>query len=52
MDILVDIDGTIADIIHRLHFIQGPRKDWPAFFDAMDKDEPIPEMIELVKALS
>jgi pyruvate-formate lyase-activating enzyme len=52
LHILVDIDGTIADNIHRLHHIQGPRKDWPAFFDAMGKDEPIPEMIALVKALS
>jgi len=52
MDILIDIDGTIADNFHRLHFIQGPRKDWPAFFDAMGGDDPIPEMVALVKALN
>jgi hypothetical protein len=32
MDILVDIDGTLADCTHRLHHIQKQPKDWDAFF--------------------
>lgn len=29
-----DIDGTLADLTHRLHHIQKQPKDWDAFFDA------------------
>jgi len=53
--ILVDIDGTLADITHRLHFIKGDRfadKDWDAFFDAMVDDTPIWFMVALVAALA
>ena len=36
---IFDIDGTIADVDHRLHFIKGTGgKDWDGFFGAMDKD--------------
>ena len=49
---IVDIDGTIADVRHRLHHIQGPgRKNWKAFFEAMDHDTPIPDMIRQVHEL-
>lgn len=48
---LVDIDGTIADLSHRLHYIQSNPKDWPSFFDAMSEDKPIEPMRELVHAL-
>lgn len=49
---LIDIDGTIADVRHRLHHIQGPgRKNWKAFFEAMDRDTPIAEMVEQVHQL-
>jgi len=39
---LIDIDGTIADITHRLHFVKpgkGHKKDWKGFFESMDEDE-------------
>jgi hypothetical protein len=48
---LVDIDGTIADLSHRLHYIQSKPKDWPAFFDAMTMDTPIIPMRNLVHAI-
>jgi uncharacterized HAD superfamily protein len=49
---LIDIDGTIADVRHRLHHIQGPgRKNWKAFFEAMDDDTPIPDMVRQVHEL-
>ena len=49
---LIDIDGTIADVRHRLHHIKGPgRKNWKAFFEEMDRDTPIPEMIDRVHEL-
>jgi predicted kinase len=36
--VVCDIDGTIADIKHRLHFAKGESKDWNKFFEAMDRD--------------
>jgi len=29
-----DLDGTLANIDHRLHFIKTKPKNWPAFFEA------------------
>jgi hypothetical protein len=46
-----DIDGTLADITHRLPLIQKEPKDWDAFFDACSKDKPIKHMITLVRIL-
>lgn len=36
--VVCDIDGTLADIKHRLHYVNGEKKDWKGFFGAMDKD--------------
>lgn len=49
---LVDIDGTLADITHRLHFIKGEEQDWDAFFEACDQDAPIWEVIDTIKLLA
>ena len=49
--IIFDIDGTLADISQRLHFIQGEKKDWEGFYGAMDKDQPIYEMALLLRVL-
>lgn len=46
---LFDIDGTIADLSHRLCHIQKTPKDWPAFFASCSNDAPIPHIIELAK---
>jgi phosphoglycolate phosphatase-like HAD superfamily hydrolase len=53
--ILVDIDGTLADLAHRLHYIQAEiskDKNWPAFFDACSDDAPIHITIEAVRAMA
>ena len=50
--IICDIDGTIADISHRLHFIQEQPKDWDSFFAECIHDRPIIPVIEAVKRLS
>jgi predicted kinase len=42
--VIFDIDGTLSDPTHRLHYVTGSAKNWPAFFDTMDEDsvhEPI-----------
>ena len=49
--VICDIDGTVADLSHRLHFIEGSPKDWSGFFDAMPQDEPIQKVINLVRSL-
>jgi len=50
--VIVDIDGTLADISHRRHHIEGKRKRWGKFFRDMDKDLPIPEIASKVRQLS
>lgn len=37
--VVCDIDGTLADIKHRLHYVNGEKKDWKGFFGAMNKDK-------------
>jgi NLI interacting factor-like phosphatase len=51
--VIVDMDGTLADVSHRLHHIRGGRKkDWKRFFEAMDADPPSPVVAEWVRNLS
>jgi phosphoglycolate phosphatase-like HAD superfamily hydrolase len=38
MDIIFDIDGTLADLTHRRHFIASKPKNWPAFQAHAHKD--------------
>lgn len=51
--IVVDIDGTVADISHRVHHLeQKTPKDWISFRQGHEKDKPIMHIINLVKTLS
>lgn len=45
--VIFDIDGTIAEINHRLHHIQKEPKDWDKFQEDCGQDEPISPMINL-----
>ena len=50
--IVVDLDGTLADCNHRLHFIEQPKKDWKSFFNHCNEDsviEPVRELINMLK---
>lgn len=49
---LVDMDGTLSDCAHREHHIQGPRKNWPAFFRGMGQDPPNASIVALTKRLA
>lgn len=49
---IFDIDGTIADGTHRLHYIEKTPKDWDAFFDACPADKPIKHMHRLMDDLN
>ena len=49
---VVDIDGVVADVRHRLRHIEGRRKDWDAFFAAAVDDPPHLEGVNLVRRLA
>ncbi len=44
---LFDIDGTLADLSHRLPHIQKEPKDWDAFFAECANDAPISHVCDL-----
>jgi len=50
-DFICDIDGTIADLTHRRHWVAGRPKNWKAFEMTMDQDLPITRVINKVKEL-
>lgn len=48
--VLCDLDGTLADIRHRLKYVKTEPKDWKSFFEHISEDSPRTEIIELIKA--
>ena len=46
--VIFDIDGTLADIEHRRHFVTGKKKDFDAFNAAMINDTPNQPIVELL----
>lgn len=46
-----DLDGTLANLDHRLWYIQKPDKDWRGFFAAADGDSVIEPVMRLYSAL-
>lgn len=52
--IICDIDGTIADLTHRLHYINTPgqKKNWDAFHAGVGDDAPHDDMREILWALT
>lgn len=52
MNIIVDIDGTIADCRHRRHFVIDGAHDWKSFNESMVMDTPIQPVIDLVNELA
>ena len=47
MIFIFDIDGTLANINHRVHHVRKTPKDWDGFFKDMADDKPISEMVDL-----
>lgn len=37
--ILVDLDGTLANCDHRVHFLHREPKDWDGFYNGLGEDE-------------
>lgn len=46
--IVVDIDGTVSRVGDRLKYLQQEKKDWDAFYEHCDEDEPIRDISALV----
>ncbi len=46
-----DIDGVVADVRHRLHYIEGRHKDWVRFHESAVDDPALVEGIALVTDL-
>lgn len=47
--ILLDLDGTISNCSHRLHYIETSPKDWETFFSKCFEDPIIGPVYEIVK---
>lgn len=47
-----DLNGTLANIDHRLHFIKTKPKNWPAFFEACKDDAPVEWVIDLLRTVA
>lgn len=49
--VVVDLDGTLADVGHRRRFIKGGKRDWKAFHEACIHDKPNGWCVRLILAL-
>lgn len=50
-----DLDGTLADLSHRVHFVDGSfggPPDWMKFFQGLSEDTPKPDIVMLLRELS
>ena len=45
---IVDIDGTIANTEHRIHYITNGHKNWEGWHANAHKDEPIDEIVAIL----
>ncbi len=45
-----DLDGTLSDTRHRLHFVESDPRDWEGFFAAAPHDPPLSAGVELARA--
>ena len=51
MNIVFDLDGTLADTAHRVHYLEQQPKDWDGFFAAAKDDPPIKATCEVYRRL-
>lgn len=49
---VLDVDGVLADVRHRLHHVERSPKNWDAFFAAMADDEPLEKGISTARDLA
>lgn len=51
MLVCFDIDGTLANLEHRLHYVTSKPNNWKAFSAAISKDTVIPQIAQTLNAL-
>ena len=49
--VIFDIDGTLADVSERIHYLKKKPKNWEAFFQGMAQDKAIRSMVRLCNIL-
>lgn len=49
--VVFDVDGVLSDATTRQHFLEYPRRDWEAFFEACGEDALIDEVARLLEVL-
>ena len=49
MFVVFDLDGTLSDAAHRVHFLNHKPKKWREFYLACDGDKPIEHTIQLLQ---
>lgn len=50
--VIVDLDGTLADIQHRVHLVQSEHPQWPKFYDECVNDTPKQWCVDLMIAMA
>ncbi len=50
--VVFDLDGTLADLTHRLWLIKDVKPNWDSFFDACDKDRIIEHVAKIFRSLA
>ena len=53
MKLIFDVDGTLMNVEHRRHFLDGPKKDWDKFLDpkVMEGDTPNQPIVDIAIAM-
>ena len=49
--VVFDLDGVLSDAASRQHYLEGPWRDWDAFFEACGDDPLIEEVAQLLHLL-
>jgi hypothetical protein len=49
--VIFDLDGVLSDAVSRQHYLEAPRRDWDAFFEACGDDPLIDEVGRLLELL-
>lgn len=49
--VVTDLDGTLADVTHRLHYIHRLEPDWDGFYLACGEDAPIENTLVVLRTL-
>ena len=49
---VIDLDGVVADVRHRLHLVREAPRDWDGFFAGIPDDPPLPAGVAVVRRLA